>query len=357
MQPKRRIRAGFLGFLGAMVITAGIVCAPEITYSASPFKTKPDLEAYLQDNSTDLRRELRDYNREHEIVASGTGRGSWKIMSFHWDLKHLDGDVAFLEMRYQVGDAYGSERGGAVFELAWSDGELHFVTHYSELPNLPATSQSATEPSDETTAPISNTTSATSASDERRSKVENYLESNEHSFGQRLAAYNRRHRITISNDPLPKLRTFDWVITKIEGDQITLGINFMVGNDWNPASGRALFDLEWRDGELVFKSHRTWKKDVPAGGGMLADSTDRGCIYNYYTHRPCIDTLRKWREFTEFNDLPMNPQSAQIFQAYKHSEFTTGDRLLARARGQPDPTGETVFGLQAEITALNLRQY
>lgn len=467
--------------MGTFLIAGNIFCLSSGAQSAAPYKTQPELEAYLQENSTGLRRNLRDYNREHEIVASGTGR-TWKIMNFHWDIQRLDGDVVFLEIQYQVGDAYGSERGRAVFELAWSDDGLNFITHYQELPEFPPASQTNPIQAEETaaiegaTAAPPNSAATTDALNEQRRKVEAYLEandrqfrrrlgaynkehrialsnsslpkvrsykwslesaygnqvtlainfawgsfynnangnalfdlewrdgelffvthyakpagqeiaqevpqtaaapsqsqtelpeedrakvgayleSNERDFGLRLAAYNRKHRIAISNDPLPKLRTFDWKITRIEGDQVTLGINFVVGNDWNPANGRALFDLEWRDGNLVFRRHRPWKKDPPKDGGVLADSTERGCIYNYYSHRPCIDTIRKWREFAEFNDLELNPQSAQIFQAYKHDQFTTGDRLLARARGLPDPTGETVFGLQSEITALNLRQY
>lgn len=55
-----------------------------------------------------------------ETVQLTVGAKSLRdLMNFHWDIQRLDGDVVFLEIQYQVGDAYGSERGRAVFELAW----------------------------------------------------------------------------------------------------------------------------------------------------------------------------------------------------------------------------------------------
>jgi hypothetical protein len=67
--------------------------------------------------------------------------------------------------------------------------------------------------------------------------------------------------------------------------------------------------------------------------------------------------VRRWREFTAFHDLEMTPETAAIFQAYKHHDVETGNRLMARARGLPVPSGESVFGLQSEVSAMSLGRF
>ena len=81
------------------------------------------------------------------------------------------------------------------------------------------------------------------------------------------------------------------------------------------------------------------------------------CVYNYFAQKPCPDTKRRWEEFSELVDLPVDETSAVAFQAYMQNDKALGDRLVAVARGLPDPGGSSVFELQGEVQRLNPGQY
>ena len=188
-------------------------------------------------------------------------------------------------------------------------------------------------------------------------ELEAYLEENRSDLRRKLKRYNEAARLTISQDGHTEIDSMLWKIERLEGDRVFLVIVYDVGKrGWNKSRGAQLFELVWRDGELAFVGHAPPPRRAGLSGGWLGDSS-RGCIDNYYAPNPCPGALRRWAEFAEFHGLPMNPETAAVFQAYRQHDVTTGDRLLARARGEPDTTGESVFPLQAEIQALDPRRY
>ncbi len=187
-------------------------------------------------------------------------------------------------------------------------------------------------------------------------ELEAYLEENRPDLRRKLRRYNEANRLTISQDGHTDIDSMLWKIERLDGDRVFLVIVYDVGKrGWNKSRGAQLFELVWRDGELAFVGHSPPPRGAGITGGWLGESGR--CIDNYYAPTPCPGTLRRWSEFAEFHGLPMTPETAAVFQAYRQHDVTTGDRLLARARGEPDPTGESVFPLQAEIQALDPRRY
>ena len=172
---------------------------------------------------------------------------------------------------------------------------------------------------------------------------------------KRLSLYNKTHEIATHRDRHWNAKIMKWKVERVAGDRVYVSINFEIGR-WGPKSGSALFHLQWTADGFQFVGHGPMPKrdDVP---GVLATSQERGCIYNYFATRPCTDTVRLWQEFTEVHGLEMDGDSAKILQAYKHHDFDTGDRLMARARGLPPPQGRSVFALQDEVAALDLGRY
>ncbi len=57
------------------------------------------------------------------------------------------------------------------------------------------------------------------------------------------------------------------------------------------------------------------------------------CVHNYFAPRPCLSTIKTWRQFTGQQGLAFDRVSAEIFQAYAEWNFDYGDRLLAKAKG------------------------
>ena len=189
-----------------------------------------------------------------------------------------------------------------------------------------------------------------------RGDVEKYLEANQTTFLERLKKYNVRHSLAISTSGVQNVFELSWEIHKLEGDLVHLVTNYVVGRPgWNSnAIGRYLFVLQWRSGHLQFVSHGPPPQNLAQGGAVLPSTFDNGCVYNYFAANPCPDAKRKWTEFAEFHGLPLDGSSAAIFQAYKQADVATGDRLMARARGLPDPVSSSAFRLQGEVHALNL---
>lgn len=188
-------------------------------------------------------------------------------------------------------------------------------------------------------------------------EVEAYLKDNEDAIISRLERYNKDHIGLATRDSRWFIGAFFWEIDSLDGDWVFLVIDYKVGRAyWQQRSNKALFELKWTDGELEFVGHGNAPKEARKGGGWIGDA-NRKCVPNYYAPNPCLDTVRRWTEFSEFNSLPLNLESAAIFQAYAQNDTVTGDRMMARAKGLPDPTGESVFALQDQIAAMNLSQY
>ena len=193
------------------------------------------------------------------------------------------------------------------------------------------------------------------ADDPKIAEVASRFESDIRSITKSLGHYNKKAHIAVHRDRHWNAKITDWKIEGVEPDRFIARINFEVGR-WDPSPGAAIFEIIVEPDGYHFVSHRPLPKDL-GGAGVLATSQNLGCVYNYYASRPCPGTLRIWREFTELHGLEMNGETAKALQAYKHHDFETGNRFMARAQGLPDPSGESVFSLQAEITALDLSQY
>lgn len=189
------------------------------------------------------------------------------------------------------------------------------------------------------------------------SEVKAYIERNHDAVRDKLERYNKDYIKLKTNDNQWFIGAYFWEIHSLEGDRVFVNINYQVGRTfWQRQQGEALFELRWNGDELEFVSHGPVPKQAQKrGGGWLGDS-DTQCTPNYYAPKPCTDTARLWSEFAAFNGLPLNPESAAIYQAYRQNDSTTGDRLLARARGQPDPSGRSAFNVQSEVAAMGLGQ-
>lgn len=191
---------------------------------------------------------------------------------------------------------------------------------------------------------------------ESEAQVEALLDAEENRLREALEDYNKQHRIAAFNwDDVWKIVTLKWSLDRISGDRAFVFIEFALGLMNYRKPGQAMFEVSW-DGEgFTIHSHVKGPRK-PKGPRVLASSTARGCVYNYYHSRPCVDAKRRWQEFVALHELEMTPETAAIFQAYKENDKGTGDRLMAMARGLPDPGGESVFPLQSEVNAMNLRR-
>ncbi len=190
---------------------------------------------------------------------------------------------------------------------------------------------------------------------ESEAQVEALLDDEEARLREALRDYNKQHRLVMPNYGGWRITSFRWSLDRISGDRAFVFIKYAVGVQLG-RSGQAMFEVSWDGERFHFHSHVKGPRK-PKGPRLLQSSSGRGCAYNYYAARPCIETKRLWEEFVALHELEMTPETAAIFQAYKENDKGTGDRLMALARGLPDPGGESVFSLQSEITALNLRRF
>jgi hypothetical protein len=192
---------------------------------------------------------------------------------------------------------------------------------------------------------------------ESEAAVEALLDAEEGRLREALEDYNKRHRIAAFLwDDVWKIATLKWSLDRISGDRAFVFIDYAVGFMSYRRPGQGMFEVSWDGERFHFHSHVEGPRK-PKGPRVLASSVGRGCVYNYCHSRPCVDAKRRWQEFVALHELEMTPETAAIFQAYKENDKGTGDRLMALARGLPDPGGESVFSLQSEVNALNLRRF
>lgn len=85
-------------------------------------------------------------------------------------------------------------------------------------------------------------------------------------------------------------------------------------------------------------------------------SNDKACKNNVFSSHPCPGIDTAWRTFAAANDLPLDEDSARLFQFYIAGEMKQGDYLYSQM------TGRAVFyelpihsGIGAEVAALDLR--
>ena len=300
--------------------------------------------AYLEAHKKSFERRLGDYNRQHRLVVHSNSQ--WNLKIFDWEIVALEGERVFANVSFQVGRTNWSPApGAALFELALTEDGPEVLSHQpfreraaAEVPAPAATSEVAP------------------AAVLSQEEAERYFEANQRALRKVVEAYNKRARIAVHQSSDWTTKIFRWRIERVEGDRIFAAINFDVGN-WSPAHGAALFEMQWRDDGLEIVGHGPMPKSNQIGARVLGTEDDTGCVYNYYAARPCLDTVRRWRDFTEFHGLEMTPETATIFQAYKHNDVETGNRLMARARGLPVPGGDSVFGLQRQVARLNLGRF
>lgn len=57
------------------------------------------------------------------------------------------------------------------------------------------------------------------------------------------------------------------------------------------------------------------------------------CTYNYFADYPCLFAIQPWRDFATKNGLPLDENSAEIYQSYAEGSFAKGDKLFAAAKG------------------------
>lgn len=338
---KRCVRA--LTTAALLALSAFFTLAvPDGALAQTALKSAGELNAHLKANQRLLERKLRDYNKKRRIVPDPERH--WTVRILDWRVDRIEAERAFVVVEFEVGPDWRPNPATLLFELAWADGGLRFAGHREALERAADIAPVPAGASDRP--PVK-------SADE----VEAYMRENLGSFEERLAAYNKKHRIQTSASLLWDIGKVSWKIDRLEGDRAFLEINYTVApRSFWPAAGGAIFELKWVREDLKVVAHRAIPPSGRRGGGWVGDS-NRDCVYNYYAPKPCPDTLQRWSEFAEHHGLPLNPESAAIFQSYKHHDVATGDRLMARARGQPDPGGESVFGLQAEIRAMNLSQY
>ena len=183
---------------------------------------------------------------------------------------------------------------------------------------------------------------------------EAYFDANERDFLQHLGDYNDTYRLAPNKGGPTKVANLTWKFHEVRGDSLFLIIYFDSSTEWWRArSFRGLFELKEQGGRLEIASHGPVPRDGTRSGGFLGDQ-GRGCVYNIYATKPCVDAKRLLNEFAKVHGLQVSPDTAAILQAYKHHDKSVGDRLMARARGLPEPASTSAFALHDEVRNMNL---
>lgn len=186
-------------------------------------------------------------------------------------------------------------------------------------------------------------------------EVERYLSEHGGSLSEQFAGYNDTVGLLRSPNGSRKLMGAYWSLQRLDGERVFLIGQIEVGRGaWDSASGRFTFEFLWRGGGLDLVRHGP---APPQQKGGVTGEIGTDCSPNYFSHRPCPDTARRWTEFSQLYGLPLDRSSATIFQAFAEHDFRTGERLLAEALGEPPDAVRSVFPLQAEVEALNLSRY
>ncbi|SMF32917.1 hypothetical protein SAMN06265365_11178 [Tistlia consotensis] len=191
-----------------------------------------------------------------------------------------------------------------------------------------------------------------------QAEIEAYVSSHASDLQDQLQDYNREHGLVRGvTTGLTKVLSAFWTLQRFDGDRVFLIGRITAGKAaWDATLGRLLFEFQWQGGELKLVGHGK----PPARQPGVVDDDGRGgqrCVYNYFAPNPCLDTARRWTEFSEIYGLPKNRESAEIFEAFAQEDVRIGERLLASALGEPPPVTESVYELQAEVDALNLGRY
>ncbi len=184
---------------------------------------------------------------------------------------------------------------------------------------------------------------------------ESYFDDNERDFLDHLGKYNDVHRLApnATNSP-SNVANLSWTFHDATGDSLFLIIYFESSRQWWTGQAyRGLFELKEQGGQLVIVNHGPVPRDGKRRGGFLGDQ-GKGCIYNIYATKPCVDAKRLLDEFAKVHGLQADPETAAILQAYKHHDKAVGDRLMAEARGLPAPSSTSAFALHDEVRNMNL---
>ena len=187
-----------------------------------------------------------------------------------------------------------------------------------------------------------------------KAAFEAYFDANERDFLQHLGDYNDTYRLAPNKGGPTKVANLTWKFHEVRGDRLFLIIYFDSSTEWwHAQSYRGLFELKEQGGRLEIASHGPVPRDGTRSGGFLGDQ-GRGCVYNIYATKPCVDAKRLLNEFAKVHGLQVSPDTAAILQAYKHHDKSVGDRLMARARGLPAPASTSAFALHDEVRIMNL---
>ncbi len=183
---------------------------------------------------------------------------------------------------------------------------------------------------------------------------EDYFDEREREFLIHLGDYNDRIGLAPNQGGPTKVANLTWKFHEARGDSLFVIIYFESSTEWWHANSfRGLFEMKAQNGKLAIVGHGPVPQTGPVRSGFDGDQ-GKGCIYNPYAPKPCLDAKRLLDEFATTHGLAVNADTAVILQAYKHNDKSRGDRLMARARGLPPPASRSAFGLQAEVRAMNL---
>ena len=186
-----------------------------------------------------------------------------------------------------------------------------------------------------------------------KAAFEAYFDANERDFLQHLGDYNDTYRLAPNKGGPTKVANLTWKFHEVRGDSLFLIIYFDSSTEWwHAQSFRGVFELKEQGGRLEIASHGPVPRDGTRSGGFLGDQ-GRGCVYNIYATKPCVDAKRLLNEFAKVHGLQVSPDTAAILQAYKHHDKSVGDRLMARARGLPAPASTSAFALHDEVRNMN----
>ena len=325
---------GLLIFAGLLLLA---FAAPQPIQGAAAAPSREETLGYLDRNQHRIQSKLRDYNETHRLLS--TSRGGWKVTLQSWRLKRIEGGRAFVEIDYKVGGVVAYQRSGSfLFELAWVDNALEFQRHWTPGDETLSAAAAVATPGAPPTLPLD--------------QVEAYFERNLADITAKLRAYNEENQVARYKWDSWQVALDAWRIERLDGDRAFVAIEFGVGSATQKAPGSALFELQWVGGDLEFVGHEKITSRTKITGGP--DPGHDACVYNYYSPRPCLDVMRKWSEFANLHDLPMDQESAAILQAYKQLDYDRGDELMATVKGLARPVETSVFDLQNEVTTMNL---
>ena len=85
--------------------------------------------------------------------------------------------------------------------------------------------------------------------------------------------------------------------------------------------------------------------------GLARGYDEKACEHNYFSPNPCVESIPLFEAFAASQGLPLDLDTAWMFQAYVEGEYARGDRLYASAKGYELPQYE---GIGNEVAALGL---